>query len=365
MRVAILSFLFAFTVSGQSGHWEIVRSFDSPGTEPQGLGWDGAFLWHTDGMLLGAGPLTQLDTASGNVLQTVYTLKDGLRCIVFINHDLWVVENHMESLLKIDQTTGTVRDQINVNSVIPISPPPSLGAWYLAGLGYDGQYLWFNAAGGYFFQLDIATRKIIHWYKATLSGEPDGLTFMWGHLFVVSMDSKIWELDPCTGAVIDWFTPPAGVGEDPEGLVWDGEDGLWYADNTNNKIYKIRLVDDFLTKPRAVSKTKLNCGSPAENGDASVGLRALACRLQPNPLHTGEALSIHLNGPKVLPSRLTFRVYDVKGALQRTRQAENIGHGPTGEFRLTEALSKGTAPGYYFVQFSVDGKSYSSKVLCL
>jgi len=169
----------------------VLASFDSPGSVPSDLAWDGTYLWN-------------LDKADGKIY-------------------------------KLD-ASGNVIDSINAPGYIN---PTYAGG----GLAWDGTYLWCTDDGfgkGYtnkIFKLDTAGNEITSFDAPQDNSYSAGLAWDGTHLWYerdytnAELDNEIYKLDT-TGYVSDHFTAP---GPGSSGLAWDGT-YFWVADD---KIYQL------------------------------------------------------------------------------------------------------------------------------
>lgn len=159
-----------------------VHSIPAPGTNAEGLTWDGAGLWNSD-----------------------------------IDDDM---------IYRLDPATGTILAAI---------PSP---AGLVEGLAYDGSSLWASDAEGAVYQLDPADGAVVSSFP--FPGWPHGMTSDGDHLWVNDFAVKrIHRVDPATGVLLDSIPAP---GSSATGLTWDGEH-LWTGDFTTHLLYRIDPAD--------------------------------------------------------------------------------------------------------------------------
>ncbi len=209
---------------------EAIDSFPSPYHSPEGLAFDGTYLWHTD---LWSDKIYKLDI-SGNIIESFDSPGNLSTGLVFDGTYLWLSDpggrDSQGKLYKLD-TSGNVIDSFD-------SPGPNP-----KGLAFDGTYLW-NADFDEekIYKLDISG-NIIDSFDAP-GGLPYGLTFDGTYLWTTpGVELLIYKID-LSGNVIESFYSPAtfdphNIFDFPTGLAWDGQ-YLWvaYAAEEDSIIYK-------------------------------------------------------------------------------------------------------------------------------
>jgi len=108
---------------------------------PHGLAWDGQNIWIND---FSTHLINKIDTATGNVLQTINA--PGMNCIglTWDGYHLWTDDFMTNKLYCIDPADGTLIYTVN-------SPEPNA-----RDLAWDGQYLWILAfQANKIFQVDV------------------------------------------------------------------------------------------------------------------------------------------------------------------------------------------------------------------
>ena len=205
------------SISPDSFHFiEFIDSFDSPGSSPTGLTFDGTYLWNADDS---ADKIYKLDL-SGTILASFDSPGSSPKGLTFDGYCLWNANYWTNTIYKLD-LSGTILASFD---------SPGYGRY---GLTYEGIYFW-NA--------DLIDDKI---YKLVPPGtiiasfdspgsSPTGLTFDGTYLWNADASAnKIYKLD-LSGTIIDSFDSP---GSSPKGLAFDGT-YLWVADDSDDKIYK-------------------------------------------------------------------------------------------------------------------------------
>jgi len=184
-----------------------IDSFPSPGTQPFGLAYDGANLWHVD---LNAQTVYALDPVTGSVRRSFGAPDQWSKGLCFDGQYLWLTGNYASRIFKVDTTSGSVV----LNFTAPGSNP--------AGLAWDGTYLWCA-------DINSDQSKPSHIFKLLPSGgvvdsfdapcrmvadmEWDGV-----YLWVNAMDYGLaYALDPADGSIKKVIGTP---GPQPTGLAF-------------------------------------------------------------------------------------------------------------------------------------------------
>ncbi|GAI89875.1 unnamed protein product, partial [marine sediment metagenome] len=80
-------------------------SFGSPGKLPQGLAWDGEYLWNVDSY---EKEIYKIDSSNGDVLQTIPCLVDDPTGLAFGNDYLWLADNDDDKIYMINPSNGKI-----------------------------------------------------------------------------------------------------------------------------------------------------------------------------------------------------------------------------------------------------------------
>ncbi len=249
------------------GTWKVVHSFPAPSNWPNGLAWDGAYLWHAHER---EPIIYKLDPVSGNVLASIETEVHNQGDIAFHAGQLWVVSEYEHILYHIDHNTGETIGRITFDISQELEPGDRSRSAF-EGLTSDGTSLWLDYKGREIYRVDPGSGKRVLRYERDFGGYADGLAWGWGNMFMSTNSTEILEIDACTGLIIEVFKAPAGIQYGPEGMAFDGE-YLWYADKTTDRIYQIQLIDDYLVKKTATTAGGMGSCSGDEFGQ--VGAKA-------------------------------------------------------------------------------------------
>ena len=251
----------------------IIKSFDAPGNDPEGLAWDGVFLWCGE---WDSRQIYKIYPVTGKVINSFDVLKygdiGGPAGLAWDGRHLWSGSRPWAAIHQIDSRNGK---QINSFSY-PAEGGPG-------GLAWDGKYLWSgNANSNTIDKIDTSTGRIIKSLKA-----PQPLYFVTGLawdgkylwccgseeiVYEKAIRNKIFKINPENGEIITYFysPTPATIRIVPHGLAWDGN-YLWYVEKkvglgneeSWGKIYKLKI-------PNGVSNSK-DITSPIHNYPLYIG----------------------------------------------------------------------------------------------
>lgn len=177
-----------YKINPESG--EIITSFDSPGYHPEGLTWDGKYLWHVDA---GEKYMYHIDPSNGRALKVLESNSPNPRDIAWDGKYIWIVDFKTDQLLKVSPEDGMMVQVVQS----PAGEP--------TGITFDGKYLW------------VADRGT----------------------------DRIYLVNPTDGICLSSLR---SYGPFPYGLAW-GDNALWCVDYENKEIYKIEIFSrDILSK---------------------------------------------------------------------------------------------------------------------
>ncbi|WP_457935596.1 Vgb family protein [Mesorhizobium sp. 10J20-29] len=108
---------------------------------------------------------------------------------------------------------------------------PFPGADNVAGVTFDGRYVWF-ASGDRLNVLDPDSGEIVRTIDAAADA---GTAFDGRHIFQIA-ENRIQKIDPQTGRILSAIPAPGGGGD--SGLAW-AEGTLWVGQHRGSKIYQV------------------------------------------------------------------------------------------------------------------------------
>ena len=209
-----------------------VRGFPSPGDYPEGLAWDGRFLWcnnFTDGALY------KLDPADGHVV-TVYRggglplTPEGL---AWDGQHLWTCDWQTGDIYELREGSGGIE-------IVAQHPKPA-NAGSTVGLAWDGSSIWLSCMRtgdtAQLFELDPTTLEVRAVRDLPVYNIED---LTWDGRWLWSFDWLFaigFAIDPATGDTLHTYAAP---GPNPVGSAWDGTH-LWTTDTTADSIWALDI----------------------------------------------------------------------------------------------------------------------------
>lgn len=204
---------------------DTLKSIPAPFRCPQGLTYDGQYLWNAD---RNSDKIYRINPADGSVIDSLPTPGYVPRGLTWDGKRLWCVDNEEELIYAINPTTKIVEKTI----YCPVSRP--------TGMAWDGEYLWLAA------DRSEELHKISSEDGTTIVSIPAptshawGLTFDGTYLWVSDRyKNMIYMISPDNGDVIISFKAP---GPHSCGLAWAGSH-LWNVDYQTDLIYKLIIND--------------------------------------------------------------------------------------------------------------------------
>ena len=208
---------------------DVIRSIPAPpGTQPNGLAWDGNHLWMSSYMH-NAG-IYKLDPTDGSVLGK-YTPSvaqyGGYGGLTYDGTYLWEADSYGGGIYKLTLNC----------SIISTIPSPDK---YPSDLAWDGNYIWvYGYPSQKIYKIDPTDGSIVAKFdvpEGTGQAQNAGLTYDGSYLWLSGTD-KIFKLDPSNCKVIASFPAPCSR---PDSLAWDGK-YLWCASFDEGKIYQVDI----------------------------------------------------------------------------------------------------------------------------
>lgn len=243
--VVIISFLLQSITFCFTG--EVIKSFDTPGSCPTGLAFDGVNIWLADRK---ADKIFCIDKENGKIIRSIQSPGYWPMGLAWDGDALWNSDVKTGKVYRINPKDGTVLKTVEA----PGSSP--------RGLAWDGKYLWCNDDRSdeiIKFSPDDGTTIISFKSPAT---DPRGLAFDGKYLWVSDrIKDEVYMVDPETGCVILITDAP---GPFTRGLCYDGK-YLWAVDYQNDKLYQLKVRDGEKFVRDNSRKAKIVCTHQVKN----------------------------------------------------------------------------------------------------
>jgi len=325
-----------------SSDYDIIRSFPSPGPSPQGLAWDGEFLWNSDNS---TDTIYKLNPSDGSVVSSFDSPGSDSRGLTWDGENLWAVEGEEVTIYKLNPADGDTLSSLHLD----ISHADT-DTVTLSGLAWDGSHLFYSyfimRDGSYTYSCKIQRINPINGEIDVIDCfdiAPD-LTFdgnsLWHTKFNYPNNGlvKKREMPYYIETAYSWIQ-----GYFPTGLTWDGT-YLWLADDEADSLYQIEVkqteVDEFLRSPVSFE----------------------LYQNYPNPFNTSTTIrySIHK------PSHVLLTVYDLTG--RKVNQLVNRYIYPgnfTINWNAVDDKGVDVSSGIYFSVLQVNNSIYKRKMLLI
>ncbi len=204
---------------------EVVKEFDTPGSCPTGLAFDGKNLWLADRK---ADKLFCIDPKNGRVLRYIDSPAYWPMGLCWDSEALWNADWKEGKIYRVDPKTGTILKTVESPGRSP------------RGLAWDGKYLWCtDDIADKIIQFSPDDGTTIREFKAPAK-DPRGLCFDGKYLWVSDrIKDEIYMVDPESGCVVLITEAPSPF---TRGLAFDG-DNIWAVDYQTDKIYQLKLKD--------------------------------------------------------------------------------------------------------------------------
>jgi len=222
-----------------------VRGFPSPGDYPEGLAYDGHYLWsnnYDNGHLYKVDPSTGA-TVGDYLVDRLPVRPEGL---AWDGTYLWTIDDGSDLITKVLPTANSVQ-------VVESFPKPD-GSGPARGIEWDGHHLWLACwsadVGGtaQLYEIDATTHAAIRSVPLPIYWVED---LAWDGRYLWSSDWLFdigFAIDPTTGDTLHTYRPP---GPHPVGQAWDGTH-LWTSDTVHDSLYALD-ISEARTGVRAVS----------------------------------------------------------------------------------------------------------------
>jgi outer membrane protein assembly factor BamB len=218
--------------TGPSG-WTIVASYPIP-EGASGLAWDGTNLYcgiyGVDG-----GRVYRIDPSTGSYTPQFYGDQGDAFGLTYDGEYLWTTDHQGSSktpafAMKLDWN-GDIIEQFDMPD------------HYMSGIAYDNGDFWISRYypdPGHLYKVND-TGVVLDGFDGP-DDQPWDLAIENGNIWIADYyGNTLYNIDPVSGSVLGSYP---SEGEDPAGIVWDGQ-FLWYCDNGDNwdedRLYKVDL----------------------------------------------------------------------------------------------------------------------------
>ena len=117
-----------------SADGSVVKSFDSPGTSPTGLAWDGQYLWNAEHI---DQKIYMLNPDDGSIIYSINSSGYGPWGLTWHDQYIWNADNHNDSIYKINADYGENQPPIANFTWSPQVPRPGDWVYFNASDSYD------------------------------------------------------------------------------------------------------------------------------------------------------------------------------------------------------------------------------------
>jgi subtilisin family serine protease len=195
-----------------------IGAFDSPGSGPMGLVWDGSRFWHIDWV---TDLLYQLTSAGAVVSSCAPTVIGRAAGLAWDGSSLWYVERDDNAVYRIDTACNVL------GSFATPGTSPN-------GLAWDGTNLWLSDIGtDTIYRMNTAGTVL----QSFASPGPYPSSLMWadGSLWCGDSTEDLLYRLSTSGQVLDWVPSP---GQYSSGIAWDGSE-IWISDPGFDRIFEV------------------------------------------------------------------------------------------------------------------------------
>jgi DNA-binding beta-propeller fold protein YncE len=207
----------------------VVLSFPSPGPSPQGLAWDGSYLWLVDDS---TDMIYKINPINGQVDTSFTSPGSDPKGLTFEGIYLWSLDNELDKIFKLNLENGSIIKFLELSHN------------RCTALTWDGTHLWSSFFAGFssrVFRIDPETGITDTFFY----GHAEGLTFDGTYLWTLNSQwgfgkGFVMKRTIPSGDLIEWFRTP---GKYPTGLTFDGI-YFWLTDSGTDTIDKISLKGD-------------------------------------------------------------------------------------------------------------------------
>ena len=218
----------------------IISTFKAPGPSPQGLAWDGAYLWLSDDS---TDTIYKINPQDGSVLFSFDSPGPEPKGLTSDTTHIWSLDDSLRYIYKLNKETGAVIDSISFPVEINYLNTEGL---QFHGLTWDGRYFYTNFKAGWSSSI-IRINPNDSEVDISFFCDAEDLAFDGACLWCVdSQDGHykgfIEKRELPYGTRSAYFRTP---GYYPTGLTFDGN-YLWITDNGTDSLYKIQILTTYV-----------------------------------------------------------------------------------------------------------------------
>lgn len=222
--------LFVLPIIAFAGSVNVLSSFYSPDWFPNGLAWDGNYLW-----LLGAHYDTFYQLSSDGSVVSYFTPAEpgGLNGdgAAFDGTNLWGM------FLESNTSPGEVYEYTTSGTYVSSF---LCSGTYKFGLTWDGNNLWVSCPGSQII-IEMSTVGTVISSFSIPHTNPRDMAWNGTHLFYTAKDDKLIVEVTTDGVIIDTFDVTGiSSGMKPTALTFDGNN-FWVSDQESDIIYEVEL----------------------------------------------------------------------------------------------------------------------------
>ena len=236
MFYGLLGLIINNSISNDLLDTNIISSFPTPGPSPQGLAWDGEFLYLSDDS---TDTIYKIHPNDGHVIIAFPSPGPEPRGLTSDTTHIWSLDDSLRCIYQLNKETGAIIDSLSFPTEVNYLPTAEFP---FHGLTWDGQYLWISFMAGWsstVIQVNPDNGEVMNSFFCDAEGMAFDGTFLWnvdsqnGHYkgFVIKREL-------ITGKEIAWFRT---TGYYPTGLTFDGLQ-LWLSDCGSDSIYQIQVI---------------------------------------------------------------------------------------------------------------------------
>jgi len=209
-----------------------------PGIKPQGITWDGKYLWVVDEETK---KLYGTDFRSGAILRSLDINIERPKGLAFDGKLIWVADEKTKRIHAVNPDTG------QIVKTIKMEIPKEKGFKSFEGITWDGKHLWTAFFAGFsssFNQIDTESGRIIRSIFADCN--PRGIASDGRYLWSICYNGKKLPSKIDRRKILEkehemlrsrvFIKDIKGM--NPIGLVYDGQ-YLWYADRKLKRVFRV------------------------------------------------------------------------------------------------------------------------------